>query len=303
MDTIEEWAESIRANVGGEIVATILVVIVALVILWTSNRSIQRWSRRVQQRYIESDDHSDRERGQRLVTLTSVMQIMLKMIVWAIVILTVMGIWGIPMSPFIAVAATIGIAVGFGAQDLVKDVIAGFFILIEDQFGIGDVVSIAGVSGTVEAIKLRTTVLRDLNGNAHHVPNGQIAVASNMTPDYARVVTDIGVSYDTDVDRAMEVILDEVTALADDPEWSRAFIEPPRMLGVNKLSDSAVEIRVLATVIPEERWTVKREFNRRIKNRLDAEGIEIPFNYLSVVLKSDEVVSSDGEREGRPREE
>ena len=289
LDTIEEWAETLRTSVGGEVLATIAVVTVALVIQWTVKRSIQRWADRVEQRYIESDDHSDRERGQRLVTLTSVMQILLKMIVWAIVILTVMGVWGIPMSPFIAVAATIGIAVGFGAQDLVKDVIAGFFILVEDQFGIGDVVSIAGVSGTVEAIKLRTTVLRDINGNAHHVPNGQITVASNMTPDYARVVADIGVSYDTDIDRAIEVIGDEMHLLANDPEWSASFLKQPEMLGVNKLDESAVVIRVLATVIPEQRWMVKREFLRRIKNRLDAEDIEIPYNYVSIVIQGDDV--------------
>lgn len=287
-DTIEEWAESLRVTVGGEVFATIAVVLGAIVVLWAVKRSIQRWSNRVERRYMESHDHSDRERGQRLVTLTGVMEMLLKLVVWAIVILTVMGIWGIPMSPFIAIAATLGIAVGFGAQDLVKDVIAGFFILAEDQFGIGDVVSIAGVSGTVEAIKLRTTVLRDLNGNAHHVPNGQIVVASNMTPDFARVVTDIGVSYDTDIDRAIEVIADEMHLLANDPEWSASFLQEPEMLGVNKLDESAVVIRTLATVITEQRWKVKREFLRRIKNRLDAEGIEIPYNYLSVVIQGDD---------------
>ncbi|GMQ93024.1 MAG: mechanosensitive ion channel family protein [Acidimicrobiia bacterium] len=288
LDTIVEWAETLRETVGGQAFGTIAVLIGAVVILWAVNRSIQRWSSKVEKQYADSEDHFDRERGQRLVTLTSVMQMLLKLVVWAIVILTVMGIWGIPMSPFIAVAATIGIAVGFGAQDLVKDVIAGFFILVEDQFGIGDVVTIAGVSGTVEAIKLRTTVLRDLNGNAHHVPNGQIAVASNLTPDYARVVADIGVSYDTDVDRAIEVIADEMSQLANDPDWAPDFLEQPKMLGVNELDDSAVVIRVLATVITEQRWAIKREFLRRIKNRLDAEGIEIPYNYMNVVIQSDE---------------
>jgi len=125
LDTIEEWAGDLRETVGGEVLGTIAVVIGALVILWAVKRSIQRWSDRLDRRYMDSHDHSDRERGQRLVTLTSVMQMLLKLVVWAIVILTVMGIWGIPMSPFIAVAATLGIAVGFGAQDLVKDVIAG----------------------------------------------------------------------------------------------------------------------------------------------------------------------------------
>jgi len=288
VETIRETFADLKGTIGAEVIATLAVVAGAVVVLWLLRRSINRWSDRVEREYVDADHHSDRERGQRLVTLTSVMVMIIRIAVWTIVILTTMGIWGIPMAPFVAVAATIGIAVGFGAQDLVKDVIAGFFIIVEDQFGIGDVVTIAGVSGTVDAIKLRTTVLRDLNGNEHHVPNGHIVVASNMTPDVARVVTDVGVSYDTDVDKAIEVILDEITTLANDPDWSRAFLEPPEMLGVNKLNESAVEIRVLATVITEERWRVKREFNRRIKNRLDAEGIEIPFNYMSVVIHSDE---------------
>jgi small conductance mechanosensitive channel len=283
-----DWVEGFVGDYGAELAASITVVLSAIVLLWIAKRSIKRWSSRVDRHYVTSDDHDDRERGQRLVTLTGVMVMLLRIVVWAIVLLTIMGIWGIPMAPFVAAAATIGIAIGFGAQDLVKDVIAGFFILVEDQFGIGDVVSIGGVSGTVENITLRTTVLRDLDGNEYHVPNGHIVVTTNMTRGFARVVADVGVSYGADVDRAIAVIFDEITTMADDPEWSHAFLKPPEMLGVNSLSDSAVEIRAVATVIPEERWTVKREFNRRIKNRLDDEGIEIPYNYLNVVIQSDD---------------
>jgi small-conductance mechanosensitive channel len=287
-ESLVDWMEEYKGNFGAEIFGSVVVLVGALVVLLIAKRGIRRWSARVDSEYGDSDDHADRERGQRLITLTTVMLMLVRIVVWVVVILTLMGIWGIPMTPLIAVATTIGIAVGFGAQDLVKDVIAGFFILVEDQFGFGVVVSIGGVSGTVEAIKLRTTVLRDINGNKHHVPNGHIAVASNMTPDYAKLVADIGVSYATDVDHAIRVISDEATAMADDPDWAFAFLGAPEMLGVNKLDESAVEIRVMATVIPEERWTVKREFNRRIKNRLDAEGIEIPFNHLTVVLQQND---------------
>lgn len=285
---VVEWLERFLSDYGPEMVGSLVVVLGAVIILWIIKRSIRRWSSTVDRRYIDSEDHSDREQGQRLVTLTSVILMLVRIVVWSIVILTLMAIWGIPMTPFVAAAATIGIAIGFGAQDLVRDVIAGFFIIVENQFGIGDVVSIGGVSGTVETITLRTTVLRDLNGNEYHVPNGHIVVTTNMTQGFARVVADFGVSYATDIDRAMDVILDESTALAEDPEWSSAFLAAPEMLGVNSLSDSAVEIRVLATVIPDMRWAVDREFNRRVKNRLDAEGIEIPYNYLKVVLQSDE---------------
>lgn len=287
MDLVQEWLSSFAQESGGEVVSTLSLILGAFVVLWFLKRAVLQWSNTVDKRYIDSSDHEDRERGQRMITITRVIQALIRVVVWAVVLLTAMGIWGIPMTPLIAIGTTIGIAVGFGAQDLVRDVISGFFILIEDQFGIGDVVSIAGVSGTVEAIRLRTTVLRDLNGNMHHVPNGQIVVASNRTPDFARIVADIGVSYDTDVDHAIEVILDEATLLANDPEWSDSFIQAPDMLGVNELADSAVVIRVLATVVTEDRWAVKREFLRRIKNRLDAEGIEIPFNYLSVVLRNE----------------
>ena len=299
-ENVSDWLEGYKGDLGSEVFGTIVVLVGALVVLFIAKRGIQRWSARVDAQYIESDDHTDRERGQRLTTLTSVILMLARLTVWVVAILTLMGIWGIPMTPLIAVATTIGIAVGFGAQDLVRDVIAGFFILVEDQFGIGDVVSIGGVSGTVEAIRLRTTVLRDINGDQHHVPNGRITVASNMTPDFAKVVTDVGVSYATDVDHAIGVISDEATAMATDPEWAELFLGAPEMLGVNKLNESAVEIRVLTTVIPEARWKVKREFNRRIKNRLDAEGIEIPFNYLTVVLQPDERKSGDGEQQGRP---
>lgn len=288
LESVVDWLKGYEDSFGAEVFGSVVVLVGALVVLSIARRGIRRWSNRVDSEYVESDHHSDRERGQRLITLTSVMLMLVRAVVWTVVILTLMAIWGIPMTPLIAVATTIGIAVGFGAQDLVKDVIAGFFILVENQFGIGDVVSIGGVSGTVEAIKLRTTVLRDINGNEHHVPNGRITVASNMTPDYAKVVADIGVSYATDVDHAIRVISDEAAMMAEDPEWAFAFLGSPEMLGVNKLDESAVEIRIMAKVIPEQRWTVKREFNRRIKNRLDAEGIEIPFNHLTVVLRQEE---------------
>ena len=141
-----------------------------------------------------------------LVTITGVIKLLISIVVWAIVILTVMAAWGIPMGPLVTVTATLGVAIGFGAQDFVKDMIGGFFVLVEDQYAVDDVVLLAGVSGTVEAITLRTTVLRDLDGNRHHVPNGQVAVSTNLTSGFSRVVVDIPVSYDTDLDRAIEVV-------------------------------------------------------------------------------------------------
>jgi len=286
-ESVGEFFSALWSDRGFEILATLGTIVGALVVVAVIRRALDRWKQRVTGRLMESEIHDDRERGQRLVTLTDVARIVVNLVVWSVVILTVMGIWGIPLTPFVAVGATVGVAVGFGAQDVVRDVIAGFLILLEDQYAIGDVVTIAGVEGSVEAIRLRTTVLRDISGNVHHVPNGQIKVASNRTSDFARYVADIPVSYDTDIDRAMAVIFDEAMAMHDEPAWANKFVEEPTMLGVNELADSSVKIRLLMTVATEDRWTIKREFLRRVKIRLDDEGIEIPYAYMNVIIQQD----------------
>ena len=173
-------------------------------------------------------------------------------------------------------------AVGFGAQGLVADVIAGLFIVAEDQFHIGDVVKVASVSGTVEDIRLRVTVLRDLDGVVHYIPNGKIDVASNYTQEFSRLVMDVGVAYATEVDTALEVLGDELELFAADPEWADRMIEPPQLLGVDRLGESSVLLRAVLTTRPDDRWTVKREGLRRIKNRFAAESIEIPFPQVTI---------------------
>ena len=197
-------------------------------------------------------------------------------------ILVIFSVWGISITPFLAMGTVVAAAVGFGAQDMVKDFIAGFFILVEDQFRVGDTVTIADVSGTVEDIQFRVTKLRDLEGNVHIVPNGQIKVASNHTSLYARPVIDVGISYDSDVDQALAVMKDELDALAADPEWSDRVRGEPEVLGVNSLDDSAVVLRARITTTAQERWPVRREALRRIKKRFDAEGITIPFPQVTI---------------------
>jgi small conductance mechanosensitive channel len=200
----------------------------------------------------------------------------------AIGALTVAVVVGIPITPLLAVGSAVGVAVGFGAQDLVKDIIAGFFILAEDQYHIGDVIRVAGVAGAVEDIRLRVTVLRDLDGYVHYVPNGQIQVTTNLTQQFSQVVIDVGVAYKVDVDRAIDVFGDELRRLAADDAWSNLIIEEPQILGVDALGDSAVVLRGVLKVGADDRWLVKRETLRRVKNRFDAEGIEIPFPHLTL---------------------
>ena len=223
------------------------------------------------------------ERAQRIKTLWVVARTFITILVGVALVLLLLDVWGVPIAPFLAVGSVVGVAVGFGAQDLVRDVIAGLFIIAEDQYGIDDVVRIGGVSGKVEAIRLRTTVLRDLDGNVHHVPNGQVTVASNLTQEFSQVVVDLGVSYETDVDVAIAAITDEMNRFASDPEWEVAFLDPPEMLGVERFEDSAIVIRGVFKVHPAYRWTSRREFLRRAKRRFDADGISIPYPHLELI--------------------
>lgn len=286
-DTVVDALSRFWDQYNTELLLTVGMIVGALVVVWLVRRSLRRWHDRVVLRLAGSGSQDDREKAQRFDTLSGVVMVVVMIAVWSIVILTAMAIWGIPLTPFLAVGTTVGIAIGFGAQDVVRDVIAGFLILLEDQYSVGDVVNIAGVGGSVEKIRLRTTVLRDLDGNVHHVPNGQIRVASNMTSAFARYVADISISYDSDIDVAMEVISDTAIAMTEEPRWKDFFLEEPDMLGVNELGESSVTIRLLLTVATEQRWAIKREFLKRVKNALDAAGIEIPYAYMNVVLKED----------------
>jgi moderate conductance mechanosensitive channel len=238
---------------------------------------------RVGGRFVRRSEEKSPESAQRVATLW----VMLRRILVVILVLlggliVVNSIWGYSLAPFLAVGTVFAAALGFGAQDVVKDLLAGFFILAENQYQIGDVVTIAGTSGLVEDIQFRVTVLRDLEGNVHFVPNGQITVASNFTSQFAQPVLDVGVAYKSDVDKAMAVMLDELEIMSKDPAWSEWMLEPPEMLGVQDLASSSVVLRARMTTTPEERWNVRREALRRLKKRFDAEGIEIPFPHLTL---------------------
>jgi small conductance mechanosensitive channel len=222
------------------------------------------------------------ETGLRARTLWLVMRRVILISIAITAILLVFVIWEISITPFLAVGTVLAAAIGFGAQDLVKDIIAGFFILVEDQFHVGDTITITGTTGTVEDIQLRVTVLRDLEGNVHYVPNGSITVTSNYTSLFAQPVIDVGISYDSDVDHALEVMKDELDILAREPVWSDRIRGEAEILGVNKLDDSAVVLRGRLTTVADERWTVRREALRRIKKRFDAEGVTIPFPQVTV---------------------
>lgn len=184
--------------------------------------------------------------------------------------------------PILAGASFAGLAIGFGAQSLVRDVIAGFFILVENQYAIGDVVKVADVSGLVEDVNLRRTVLRDMDGTVHYIPNGEIKLASNLTKEWSRVNMNISVAYGEDLDRVIGVINRVGKELAGEPEWKPFFITPPQVLRVEKLADSGIEIKILGDTKPMKQWDIMGELRLRLKKAFDAEGIEIPWPQTKV---------------------
>lgn len=237
---------------------------------------------RLGRRFVRKAEAKGPEHAARATTLWVIVRRVALVVVVVTTFFVVLSIWDVSLAPFLAVGTVLGAAIGFGAQDLVKDLIAGFFILAEDQYRIGDTITIAGTTGAVEDIQFRVTVLRDFEGNVHYVPNGQITVTSNFTSVFSQPIIDVGVAYSTDVDHALAVMADELEKLAADPDWAPMIPGDVEILGVNKLDESAVILRGRLTTAADERWTVRREALRRVKNRFDQEGIEIPFPQVTV---------------------
>ena len=189
---------------------------------------------------------------------------------------------GINITPYLAGLGLAGFAIGFGAQSLVKDIISGFFIIIEAQYDIGDVVRISGITGIVEEINLRRTVLRDLDGIVHTIPNGESGVASNFTKDWSRVNLNISVAYDTDLDYAISVINRVCAEMAEEPYWKELILKTPEVLRVDNLGDSGIDIKILGDTKPIRQWETMGELRKRIKKVFDEEGIEIPWPHTKV---------------------
>jgi small-conductance mechanosensitive channel len=241
-------------------------------------------TKRIERAFEDNDPSTMSEREKQAATLGKITRNLIRMLVWGIALMMILKQLGIDIAPILAGVGVAGLAVGFGAQSLVKDFLAGIFIVIENQYHVGDVVQAAGVAGIVEKITLRVTTLRDLEGNVHIIPNGALDVVTNMTREYSRYVLDIGVAYKEDVDSVMNVLKEIGAEMAAEPEYSKLITAPFEVLGVEDFGDSAVVIRVRFTTKPIQQWTVGREFRRRVKNTFDAKGIEIPFPHHTIYL-------------------
>jgi moderate conductance mechanosensitive channel len=265
-------------------------VVVVIFIAIIAYRLIRVLITRLLQREIEEEDPLVRRlREQRAQTLASLLGNVAAIAVFVVATLTILDILLQNIGPILASFGIIGLAFSFGAQSLVKDVISGTFMLIEGQFGVGDVVKVSDVSGLVEKITLRTTVLRDVEGAVHIVPNGEITRVTNMTKAWSRALLHVGVAYKEDADHVMEVLRDLLREFHADPEWGALLLEEPVVPGIENFADSAVVIRVMAKTLPLKQWDVARELRRRIKKRFDAEGIEIPFPHTTFYWGSEQM--------------
>jgi small-conductance mechanosensitive channel len=218
----------------------------------------------------------------RTETLVGVLMWAGKILIVLIFVFMILSEFNVNIAPALAGLGIAGVAVGFGAQYLVRDLIAGVFVILENQYRVGDVVKVADLVGMVEEVNLRRTVLRDLDGIVHHVPNGEIKAASNYSRHFSRVNLDISVAYGTDLDHAIGVINRVGKELAKDKEWSKRIISAPEVLRVNKLGDSGIDIKILGDVKPLEQWGVMGELRLRLKKAFDKEGIEIPWPHLKL---------------------
>lgn len=236
---------------------------------------------------------------QRAETLGALLRSAASLVIYTIAAMMALAEFGVNLGPLIASAGIVGVALGFGAQSLVKDFLSGVFMLVEDQFGVGDIVDLGDAAGVVEEVKLRTTKIRDINGTLWHIPNGEIRRVANKSQEWARAVLDIEVSYDTDLGHASEVIKRIADEVWEEQIPEATILEEPEIWGVEELGASGISIRLVVKVDPSEQWTTARILRRRIKDAFDAEGIEIPFPQRVVWLRSgdaDEPADATGDR-------
>jgi len=284
----------------GKALSIVLVIVVAVIVNRLARRAVKRTLRGLQagglqerlgnvrrvtpDALLETGQISVRAE-QRIEALSSVLRSMISATILLVASIMILGELGVELGPLIAGAGILGVALGFGSQSLVRDFLSGIFILVEDQFGIGDIVNLDGTtSGVVEAVSLRTTRLRSVDGTVWHVPNGEIRRVGNMSQHWSRALLDIEVAYATDVGRAKEVIAEVAHAVWDE---DKHVLEEPEVWGVEALGAHGIVIRLVVKTTPSEQYRVSRTLRERLKLAFDAEGIEIPFPQQTIWHRSD----------------
>lgn len=280
---IIEGANTYLTLVGQWVVSSGLRILVILVLLTIALKSASWFSRR----FFKHLQTQDIERAKRTQTLETMVGVVWKTVVVTVAVMLILGELGINLAPILATAGIVGLAVGFGAQELVKDVISGFLILFEDQIRVGDVVNLDGKGGLVEKVNIRTVILRDLDGSVHYVRNGLINVVTNKTKEFSFYVFDVGISYNDDVDKAIEIMNNVDASLRNDPAYSQDILAPLEIFGLDSFGDSALVVKARTKTAPIKQWSVGREFNRRLKKAFDQAGIEIPFPHRTLYVRTE----------------
>lgn len=292
-DVIERLAEILRVDREGIVRATFRVVGI-WVLAWFALRVVRLTAGRIEKAVDDGDDSVTTLREKRGHTISQLLRSVGRVAIITIAVLLTFNVF-INIAPILAGAGILGLAVSFGAQSLVRDVISGFFFLVENQFAVGDVIETAGKSGVVESMTLRVVVLRDLDGSMHVIPNGEIKVVSNKTRGWSRAIVDISVPHTEDLDKALSVVRDEAAQFSTDPLWGLQLDGPVEVLGVESLTDNSVVIRTLLKTQPGSQWGVAREFRRRLKNRFSRETIDSPYQQRRV-----QVTVRDGSQGAAP---
>jgi small conductance mechanosensitive channel len=281
-DQVVNFINAVSWNGLGLLVFRIvLVLVIALVV----SKVLGRVTNTLRQRLVSAGltkGESATESSKRTDTFIRLLRQASYIILWVMVALVLLKEVGVEIAPILAGAGIVGLAVGFGAQNLVRDVISGFFFILENQIRVGDVAVVNGTGGLVEEINFRTIVLRDISGVVHVFPNGTVTTLSNMTKDWSAYLFDLRVAYKEDTDSVVRVIGQVGSEMIRDPKFGPLMLGAPEIFGVNQFADSAVVIQGRIKTMPIQQWTVGREFNRRIKYAFDAAGIEIPFPHRTV---------------------
>ncbi len=285
-------------------VAQPLKILLVVAIAMIATRLSRRWVRRVVQRVMRPhmsptqrlerigisvpsvlEPEASARREARASSISTMLTSTMIVLIWTIALLTILGIAGIDLRPLIAGAGIAGVALGFGAQSLVKDCIAGLFMLLEDQYGIGDVVDLGEATGVVEDITLRTTVLRGIDGTVWHVPNGVVQRVGNKSQLWSVAVVDVDVAYDSDLARARELLHRAAQEVCERPEFEARVHEPPMVLGVEALAADGITLRLTVRVDPGSQWELQRAIREHVKQTFDDEGVEIPFPQRTIWMR------------------
>lgn len=264
---VVEWAKGHGIAVFAILVFAILVRVLGAIFL----------DRIIRKLVPASHFHSPESEKQREDTLIQIARGTLGTVIWVATALMVLAEFGINIGPLLAAAGVAGLAIGFGGQYLIRDVVAGLFIILENQYRVGDVVCLDDTCGSVEAISIRMATLRDLDGAVHHVPHGVVSKVSNLSKEFARVNLNLGVSYASNLEEVIETINSVGRSLTEDPAWKGDILKPIEFVRVNEFADSAIMIKVMGDTKPLRQWAVAGEFRKRIKIAFDKAGIEIPF--------------------------